>query len=334
MLLWRRRLRPKALSFFYKCAKHNAGNRAFGLNEKSKNKLGLDEALTVLPEPWCSIITPAQPLISYSNDNYLLDDGAGNRAVLRLQRASQSILGIDREQELRFLRWAQGNGFGPQILYASLEQGIVLSRFIDSNLESGAYFSDSKIRQSLARQLARLHDVGRKPPLECSTLEIDLHIEHYWQQFLQKVPTNIVGLERYHSWHQTILGLLADMASLNLPLCLCHNDVNPSNIVHEKGQLIFLDWEYAALGNPLMDLGELARGYRLSDEQLLQFLGDYQAHARWFAEGADTPTLLLSVKQAAAVVCFMSILWYELHGTDKNTIQLAGVELDKWLGSL
>jgi len=39
---------------------------------------------------------------------------------------------------------------------------------------------------------------------------------------------------------------------------LCHNDLQPQNLIFTDGAVTVVDWEYSALGNPYFDLGGLS----------------------------------------------------------------------------
>ena len=46
---------------------------------------------------------------------------------------------------------------------------------------------------------------------------------------------------------------------------LCHNDLLRANRLYSKGVLLALDWEYAAVGDPLFDLAAIIEGDGLSE---------------------------------------------------------------------
>lgn len=46
---------------------------------------------------------------------------------------------------------------------------------------------------------------------------------------------------------------------------LCHNDLLPANFVDQGDRVRILDWEYAAMGDPYFDLGNLAANLELSE---------------------------------------------------------------------
>ena len=57
----------------------------------------------------------------------------------------------------------------------------------------------------------------------------------------------------------------------------CHNDLLPANLLSVPAGVMLVDWEYAGMGHPLFDLGNLAVNNEFDDpaeERLLEtYLG-------------------------------------------------------------
>ncbi|HLJ68058.1 MAG TPA: phosphotransferase, partial [Chloroflexota bacterium] len=64
------------------------------------------------------------------------------------------------------------------------------------------------------------------------------------------------------------------------PIGPCHNDLLPANLIDDGRQIWIIDWEYAGLGDPFFDLGNLAANLELSEEQERALLETYSGEIR------------------------------------------------------
>lgn len=58
-------------------------------------------------------------------------------------------------------------------------------------------------------------------------------------------------------------------------LVLCHNDLVKDNLLFKFDDVVFIDWEYSAMNNPLFDLASFISENNLSNEQEDLFLNKY-----------------------------------------------------------
>src|SRR5690554_7182365 len=85
-------------------------------------------------------------------------------------------------------------------------------------------------------------------------------------------------------------------------LALCHMDPTPANwIKTASGELVLLDWEYAAIGHPWWDIAALIQQVKLSTEDEHELLNAYG-----IAQGKNW-------QLAQAQMDYMSVLWYGAH---------------------
>ncbi|MEO7360052.1 MAG: phosphotransferase, partial [Gemmatimonadaceae bacterium] len=56
---------------------------------------------------------------------------------------------------------------------------------------------------------------------------------------------------------------------------LCHNDMNPTNIMYDGARLLLFDWQTTALNDPYYDLGTLAMFLRMDEAAMRQLLSAY-----------------------------------------------------------
>jgi aminoglycoside phosphotransferase (APT) family kinase protein len=56
---------------------------------------------------------------------------------------------------------------------------------------------------------------------------------------------------------------------------LCHNDVNPTNIVYDGRRVLLVDWQNAARNDPLYDLATAAMFFRMDEPACRALLAAY-----------------------------------------------------------
>ena len=60
----------------------------------------------------------------------------------------------------------------------------------------------------------------------------------------------------------------------------CHNDLLPANLIDDGARVWLIDWEYAAMGDPWFDLGNLAENNELSESAERRLLELYFGEPR------------------------------------------------------
>jgi thiamine kinase len=62
------------------------------------------------------------------------------------------------------------------------------------------------------------------------------------------------------------------------PKVLCHHDLSIANLLFLSDNIVFADWEYAALGNPLLDIAFCFEANQWSKEIEKRFCDAYSKH--------------------------------------------------------
>ena len=96
--------------------------------------------------------------------------------------------------------------------------------------------------------------------------------------------------------------LFRELNEVSKTQCLCHNDLNSANIIEGQG-LTLIDWEYAAIGDPLFDLATIAEHHQY-DASLTKVLLD-----AYFNPASDEVTDRLK-KYRVLYRCLL-VLWLE-----------------------
>lgn len=186
----------------------------------------------------------------------------GERFVLRVDRPLALRLGLDRPRELTALRAAWSAGLAPEPLMMAVDApAVLLLRWAPGQAWSPTDLRDPRRLQRLAALLRRVHALT--PPLPA--LDLDSALERY---------AMLAGTAASRTLAARAARLLRELRRGAGPGCLCHHDPVAANIVGRR-HTVLIDWEYAALGDPLFDLAVVARHHRLPKRAVAQFAAAY-----------------------------------------------------------
>lgn len=181
-----------------------------------------------------------------TNRSYRLRAGESD-LVLRWPGASASRY-LDRRAEPGNARAAAEIGLAPRVLAADPERGWYITAYeTGAETLTTADFGQAQVLGEAIALLARLHDAPIRFPFQQGLFQaIDL--------YLALAPTpRMLDLRRRLEPVQTAL------ARNRLALVPCHIDPNPANFLRcADGRLQLIDWEFAAMEEPLWDLAAVA----------------------------------------------------------------------------
>ena len=262
----------------------------------------------ILPEDWhkWSRIRPtvAGPLTSGLTNRSFLLAAENITLVLRWNSPISAELDLDRHMEEQALRRAGQAGLGAPVVYCDPDHRYLVTRFID-----GSPWRDlsGNSKPALA-QLARLTQNIHQLPTVDRTLDIPGKISHYWQ--------SIRGSEEFiralRTQDREVRAHAAAAARMNDGMVLCHNDLQPENLIFGKdGVLYAIDWEYAASGDPFYDLAVISEEHQLQGSDLQRFLDTYLLRP---ATSAD----LQRLTHWRVIYIYLSLLWYAVQRCQRS----------------
>ncbi len=196
-----------------------------------------------------------------TNHNFRVTLG-GRDYVVRLPGRDTHLLGIDRETERLATEAAARLGIAPAV--ATTLGGCLITRFIACTPVAARELAEHV--EEIARALRAFHDSATRLPAR------------FWVPDLLRAYGAIVN-ERGGMLPPGFTEAVAVAARIEsaLPvarLCPCHNDLLAGNIIRaeDDGRMMIVDWEYAGMGDPRFDLGNLSVNNafdELTDERLL-----------------------------------------------------------------
>ena len=198
-----------------------------------------------------------------TNRNFLLT-AKDERLVLRL---NNEVPGVNRQREAIALKLASKLGLGAVIVANNPTAGYLLSEFINEPVWTLDDARDPAAQERLGTCLRRLHQSVVDLPLFEPILELRSYLQRpeiRALDFFDSLATTVDELERL---------LEAQDYYQHLP-APCHHDLLHRNILGQQ-ELRLIDWEYAALGNPLLDLATFINYHDLAPDEYAPLLQSY-----------------------------------------------------------
>lgn len=166
------------------------------------------------------------------------------KAVVRINATNSASLGIDRQRERVILELLQPIGAVPKVLFQT--DDVLVSAFCEGQLWSSADSRSSDKVAAVNQMLQRIQGVEAPQLLRRNYVA---YCQHYIDQLEGRAVNEVLT--------QSILEAAAAIDGAQWSAVICHHDLVAENILLTPQGLIFIDWEYAALGHPLLDLVRL-----------------------------------------------------------------------------
>lgn len=214
---------------------------------------------SILPEHDDIEVVPLEE--GFSNKTYQISWQHKPQLVLRISDLNGSAFGIDRDTELAVCHLAADQHVAAKVLW-HCERAIVWAFLPGHTLPWDVQHNDATLIP-LCESMVVLHQL----PAVAKQYHVYELIET-WLVRLEDTPmTQEVALllQRVRELYNAL-----EQAPRPAQLVLCHNDLNPKNILLDGGKAWLIDWESAGMNDPLFDLALVTHVHHLTDEQLQQ----------------------------------------------------------------
>jgi thiamine kinase-like enzyme len=227
-----------------------------------------------------------------TNRNYLFSL-ADKKFVLRIAADNSDELSLDRSSEYCIHQHAAEAGLVSPILFRHESDDFWLREFI-----VGEELNQQALTASVLQSVSAAFDTLHADQSLQSVPQLDLlsKASAYWRM-IDSSDSRVDGEADFQPLRTRITELL--QCAFEQPrLALCHLDPTLNNWIQSENGLQLLDWEYAALANPLLDYAAFVQGAELDQQQQEQLLhGLVYSDQDW----------QLAQKQMQA----LSLLWYK-----------------------
>jgi thiamine kinase-like enzyme len=193
-----------------------------------------------------------------TNRNFLVEaPDSAQRWVVRLAGNDTHLLGISREVELAATIAAAGVGVGPEVTAFIRPEGYLVTRFIEGSPVSDEAVHRPETIRRIADSIRRVHEGTAIPGLFVPLRMVEA--------YRALAVTRGVPIPPEYDLSRAI-GRRIELALLDDPVELrpCHNDLLNANFIDDGARIRIVDWEYAGMGDPFFDLGNLSVNHDLT----------------------------------------------------------------------
>ena len=211
------------------------------LPDSSTRELKLAEAFSHVPGyiPGDPSIETVRLCGGSVNRSYSVFTPAG-RFVLRLSQGPDAWLTTDRSVERELHRIAARALIAPRVVAADPDDWWMVTEYVTGRLWMEPDFANPQRLARLGDTLRRLHEL---PPPDIGRFDLLQAISRYAER---------VGAEAaYVDWAAAAWRV---SGADERPLAILHHDLHGSNLIETTDRLVLIDWECAAVSDPLLDV--------------------------------------------------------------------------------
>ncbi|MEP7243776.1 MAG: phosphotransferase [Gammaproteobacteria bacterium] len=180
------------------------------------------------------------------NQSYRVDTSAG-RYVVRIHDSAGQVLGANHEREAQLHAAAAAAGLAPALIHVDAAYRFVIMEHVSGPLWTSQDFALEERLRQLGATLHALHSIV---PPTVAPFDVRAVLRRHCERLVEGVPEERAWFTQL--MERAAVALLA-LDTSPRARTLVHNDLHHSNLVG-KERLFLLDWEYAAVADPLLDL--------------------------------------------------------------------------------
>lgn len=181
------------------------------------------------------------------NRSFVIETAVG-RYFLRLHEDIGVALGADHAREARLQEAAAAAGLAPPLVYADPAHRFAISEFLAGRVWTPADFADLGQLRKLGSALRRVHEV--LAPI-AAPFDLPSLLRGFATRIGRDMPAETARLSQLMEQAEERLRLTG---SEQRAPTLFHSDPHHSNLIESvDGRVLLVDWEYAAVGDPLFD---------------------------------------------------------------------------------
>jgi thiamine kinase-like enzyme len=266
-----------------------------------------------------------------TNHNFRVRLG-GNEYVIRRHGRETERLGIDRRAERMASEAAAELGIAPALV-ASVEGGLV-TRFVECTASTPAQVRERVTE--IAAALAGFHALHLQLPAA-------FWVPDLLASYEREVRSRGGSVPAAYGRAQEVVARIAHAVPLGEPRP-CHNDLLSGNVIltRDSGRAMIVDWEYAGMGHPYFDLGNLAVNNGFGDEDEDALLAAYhgqpaddrrRARLRLMRIVSDAREAAWGVAQSVISDLDFDFDGYASEHMDRLTAAVEGPDFEVWLAA-
>ena len=291
----------------------------------------LDAAIAAVPG-WAGRDLHVTPIEEGRTNRNFRVDVDGSAYFLRLSDKETALLGIDRGTEHRAALAAAGAGVGPEVVAFLPALGCLVTRWVPGLPLAQGDLEDEETLERAVKVVRTIHGCPELPS-SFSAFRIVEDYRHIAEERRVAVPD---AFEAAHAMAARIEEASGQTSITQQP---CHNDLLAPNFIRGDDAMWLVDHEYAGMGDPYFDLGNLSINNGLSEdaqERLLQlYFGEvtdaHRARLGLMRIMSDFREAMWGVVQQGLSTLDIDYVAYAQTHFDRLAGTMADPRFDRWL---
>jgi thiamine kinase-like enzyme len=256
----------------------------------------------------------------------------GAAFFLRLSDEDTALLGIDRTAEYEAAIDAAAAGVGPEVVAQMPEHHCLITAWVPGEPLAEGDMEQEAVLAEVARVVRTIH-AGPRLPWSFDAFRI---VEDYRRIARER---GVVIPDAFEPAHERAQRIEKALAKAPVPQCPCHNDLLADNFLRGDDGFWLVDYEYAGMGDPFFDLGNLSINNGLSDgsqETLLGLMFDevtegHRARLQLMRIMSDFREAMWGVVQQGLSTLDIDYVAYAERHFDRLSRSMADERFDRWL---
>ena len=200
-----------------------------------------------------------------TNRNVIVEvDGGAERHALRIPGIGTPLLGIVRAIERDAAVAAAEAGVAPVVTAWITPEGWLATELLDASPIAPGRFAHPAGQAEIGDLLRRVHGSRAVPAIVIPSRLVELYA-----RLAADRSQSVSGTAEAIAVVRRIEHALAGAAA---PLRLCHHDLLSGNLLDDGQRILIVDWEYAGMGDPYFDLGNLSSQQAFDDAAIAELL--------------------------------------------------------------
>ena len=223
------------------------------------------EVLEIIADVFhCSLseINEIEVLKKGMTNRSFLFSAKGEKFIMRVPGEGTSEL-INRKEEGEVYKAIQGIHLSDEVVYFSEEKGYKITKFIEGARECDA-MNEKDVEQCM-KVLRTFHEKKLKVTHFFDLFEMIRYYESLWK--------SSTLYKDYAETKKRVESLEEFIEEVRLEYQLCHIDAVPDNFLFSHDEIRLIDWEYAGMQDPHVDIAMFAI-YSLYDKEKIDMLID------------------------------------------------------------
>jgi thiamine kinase-like enzyme len=257
---------------------------------------------------------------------------SGAAFFVRLSDEDTALLGIDRTAEYEAAIDAAAAGIAPEVVARIPEHNCLITRWVPGEPLDEGDMEQAAVLEDVARVVRTIHAGPRLP----SSFDAFRIVEDYRRIAQERGVAVPDSFERARRRTERIEEAFAEAP---VPECPCHNDLLADNFLRGDDGFWLVDYEYAGMGDPFFDLGNLSINNGLSEDSQEALLGlmfkdvteGHRARLQLMRIMSDFREAMWGVVQQALSTLDIDYVAYAGRHFDRLSRSMADERFDGWL---